>query len=103
MLHTTIKGMLSHKTRSLLTAISIALGVAFLAGHADADRQHEPCVRQPLRDGQLRYGRRGPGRSDTDRDGTETGRAPVPAGVLDEVRGAKGSQSPRARSRGTHY
>ena len=41
MLTATVRGMLAHKLRLVLTTASIALGVAFLAGTLDTHRHHE--------------------------------------------------------------
>jgi putative ABC transport system permease protein len=90
MLSATIKGMLAHKLRLVLTATSIALGVAFLAGtlmlshsmqtavdnlFADASSGTDTVVRTAI---------------DDEQPEAAANRAPVPASLLDAVRGVDG-------------
>ncbi|MFC7362188.1 ABC transporter permease [Nocardioides astragali] len=90
MLSATIKGMLAHKLRLVLTATSIALGVAFLAGtlmlshsmqtafdnlFADASSGTDTVVRSEIDDAQPQ---------------AEANRATVPTSLLDEVRRVDG-------------
>ena len=89
MLSATIKGMLAHKLRLVLTATSIALGVAFLAGtlmlshsmqtafdnlFADASSGTDTVVRSEI-DGEAE---------------AAADRAPMPMSLLDEVRRVDG-------------
>src|SRR4028118_2312617 len=90
MLHTTIKGMLSHKTRSLLTAISIALGVAFLAGTlmlTDSMNRAFDNLFATVNSGTDAVVR---AEATEDDNGTQTGRDVLPAKLLDDVRGVEG-------------
>jgi putative ABC transport system permease protein len=90
MLHTTIKGMLSHKTRSLLTAISIALGVAFLAGTlmlTDSMNRAFDNLFATVNSGTDVVVR---AEATTDDEGNESGRAPLPADLLAEVSEVEG-------------
>jgi putative ABC transport system permease protein len=90
MLHTTFKGMLSHKMRSLLTAISIALGVAFLAGTLmlnDSMSRAFDSLFATVNSGTDVVVR---AEATTDEDGKETGRTSLPANLLDDVRTADG-------------
>ena len=62
MLTATLRGMVAHKLRLVLTTASIALGVAFLAGHARPDRHHGARLRAALRQGLVRHRRGRPHR-----------------------------------------
>ena len=42
----TIKGILAHKVRFLLTGVAVILGVAFISGHARAHRDDQQDVRR---------------------------------------------------------
>ena len=85
MLHTALKGMLSHKVRSLLTAISIALGVAFLAGTLmlnDSMTRAFDNLFATVNSGTDVLVR---AEADADEEGTETGRSSVPAALVEEI------------------
>jgi putative ABC transport system permease protein len=89
MLRATITGMLAHRVRLLLTATSIALGVAFLAGTlmlTESMQRAFDDLFQTVNSGTDSVVRSStvPGTGDT-----ET-RQPVPAAVLDGVRGVDG-------------
>src|SRR4051812_10786354 len=91
MVKTTIKGLLAHKVRLALTAVSVILGVAFMSGTyvlTDTLKQSFTNLFQDIsadRDvvvrSQSKFGADDPFGED---------RAPVPASVLQTVRGVDG-------------
>ena len=100
MLTATIKGMLAHKLRLVLTATSIALGVAFLAGtmmlshsmqrafdelFASVSAGTDTVVRAESDEPQAAGAQEGP---------------PVPAGLVDEIRGLDGVAAAEGRVEG---
>src|SRR5205823_3697728 len=78
MLSTTIRQMLAHKTRLILTTASIALGVAFLAGTLVLTDTMGLAFEQLF------------GKVSSGTDAVGTSRAPVPASALAAVRNAPG-------------
>src|SRR3954464_13521509 len=87
----TIKGMLAHRLRLFLTATSIALGVAFVAGTLMLNDSMQRAFDDVF--GSINSGtdvavraEEGPGES----DGGDEGRAPLPATLVDRVRGVDG-------------
>jgi putative ABC transport system permease protein len=100
MLSTTIKGMLAHKLRLALTATSIALGVAFLAGTLMLSHSMQSAYDDL-------FANAGAGTAtvvrtqSTDQGGAaEADRPPVPAALLSEVRGADGVKVAEGRVEG---
>ncbi len=96
----TLKGMVAHKLRLVLTTASIALGVAFLAGTLVLTDTMGLAFEQLF--GKVSAGTDAVVRTQaayTESEGISTSRAPVPASVLDEVakvdgvRAAEGSVS----------
>jgi putative ABC transport system permease protein len=100
MLSATIKGMLAHKLRLVLTAASIALGVAFLSGtlmlsssmqrafddlFASVEGGTDTVVRTV---------------ADNEEQATAGDRAPVPAALLDQVRHVDGVATAEGRVEG---
>jgi putative ABC transport system permease protein len=91
MLSATIKGMLAHKLRLFLTATSIALGVAFLAGTLmlnDSMQRAFDDVFGSINSGTDVAVRAEAG--DVQSDEGEVDRAPLPAKFIDRVRGIDG-------------
>src|ERR671920_82975 len=84
MMTATIKGMLAHKLRLVLTATSIALGVAFLAGTLMLSNSMQKAFDDLF--ASVDGGKDAVVRTAVD-DGAAAGeRAPVPAALLDRVR-----------------
>ena len=100
----TLRGMLAHKLRLVLTTASIALGVAFLAGTLDPHRHDEhwrstsSSARSPSgTDAVVRHEA-----AYTASSGVGVSRAvPSPPAVLDQVQQGDGVAPPRASSAAT--
>src|SRR4051812_3399414 len=91
MLSTTIRQMLAHKLRLVLTTASIALGVAFLAGTLVLTDTMGLAFEQLW--GRVPAGPAGvarPGAPSSASDGVGPSRGPIPASVLDQVKGVDG-------------
>src|SRR3712207_2322873 len=89
MLHATLKGMLAHRLRVVLTCVSIALGVGFLAGtlilNSSLQRAFDGVI------GTLAAGVDVVVRAEaTVGEGAAAQRPPLPAGTLAAVRGVDG-------------
>ncbi len=87
----TLRGMLAHKLRLVLTVASIALGVAFLAGTLVLTDTMHLAFDQLF--GKVSSGTDAVVRAEaayTQSEGTGTSRAPIPSSVLQRVRGVDG-------------
>src|SRR6266545_2577248 len=87
----TLRGMLAHKVRLVLTVASIALGVAFLAGTLVLTDTMQLAFDQLF--GKVSSGTDAVVRAEaayTQSEGTGTSRAPIPASVLQQVRKVDG-------------
>ncbi|MGH8939086.1 MAG: ABC transporter permease, partial [Actinomycetes bacterium] len=87
----TLRGMLAHKLRLVLTTASIALGVAFLAGTLMLTDTMKLAFEQLF--GKVSSGTDAVVRQEaayTASSGVGTSRAPIPASVLDQVRAVDG-------------
>ncbi len=87
----TLRGMLAHKVRLVLTVASIALGVAFLAGTLVLTDTMQLAFDQLF--GKVSSGTDAVVRAEaayTQSEGTGTSRAPIPASVLQQVRTVDG-------------
>jgi putative ABC transport system permease protein len=87
----TLRGMLAHKLRLVLTVASIALGVAFLAGTLVLTDTMQLAFDQLF--GKVSSGTDAVVRAEaayTQSEGTGTSRAPIPASVLQQVRTVDG-------------
>src|SRR6266508_3673664 len=87
----TLRGMLAHKLRLVLTVASIALGVAFLAGTLVLTDTMHLAFDQLF--GKVSSGTDAVVRAEaayTQSEGTGTSRGPVPSSVLQRVRGVDG-------------
>ncbi|TCO44365.1 putative ABC transport system permease protein [Kribbella antiqua] len=87
----TLRGMLAHKVRLVLTVASIALGVAFLAGTLVLTDTMRLAFDQLF--GKVSAGTDAVVRAEaaySQSEGISTSRAPIPAGVLTQVRKADG-------------
>ena len=87
----TLRGMLAHKLRLVLTTASIALGVAFLAGTLMLTDTMKLAFDQLF--GKVSSGTDAVVRQEsayTEASGVSTSRAPIPASVLDQVRTVDG-------------
>src|SRR6266540_1868995 len=87
----TLRGMLAHKVRLVLTVASIALGVAFLAGTLVLTDTMQLAFDQLF--GKVSSGTDAVVRAEaayTQSEGTGTSRAPIPSSVLQRVRGVDG-------------
>ena len=96
MLTTTIRGMVAHKLRLVLTTASIALGVAFLAGTLVLTDTMGLAFEQLF--GKVSAGTDAVVRTEaayTESEGIGTSRPPIAASVLDDV--AQGRRRPRRR------
>src|SRR3954469_4404581 len=101
MLSATIKGMLAHKLRLVLTATSIALGVAFLAGTLmlnDSMQRAFDNVFGSINSGTDVAVRADAG--DVKTDNPDDSRPPIPASVLPLVRGVDGVAEAEGSVRG---
>src|SRR4051795_938575 len=101
MLSATIKGMLAHKLRLVLTATSIALGVAFLAGTLmlnDSMQRAFDNVFGSINSGTDVAVRADAG--DVKTDNPDDSRPPIPASVLPLVQGVDGVASAEGSVRG---
>src|SRR3954447_15890054 len=101
MLSATIKGMLAHKLRLVLTATSIALGVAFLAGTLmlnDSMQRAFDNVFGSINSGTDVAVRADAGQVET--DNPDDSRPPIPATVLGVVRGVDGVAEAEGSVRG---
>src|SRR4051795_3996723 len=101
MLSATIKGMLAHKLRLVLTATSIALGVAFLAGTLmlnDSMQRAFDNVFGSINSGTDVAVRADAG--DVKTDNPDDSRPPIPASVLPLVRGGAGVAKAEGSVRG---
>jgi putative ABC transport system permease protein len=91
MLTTTLRGMISHKLRLVLTTASIALGVAFLAGTLVLTDTMGAAFQQLF--GKVSAGTDAVVRTEasyTASEGIGTSRSPIDAKILDEVRKVEG-------------
>ncbi|MEV0799255.1 FtsX-like permease family protein [Kribbella sp. NPDC050281] len=87
----TLRGMLAHKLRLVLTVASIALGVSFLAGTLVLTDTMRLAFDQLF--GKVSAGTDAVVRAEaayTQSEGTGTSRGPIPASVLQQVRGVDG-------------
>lgn len=87
----TLRGMLAHKVRLVLTIASIALGVAFLAGTLILTDTMRLAFDQLF--GKVSAGTSAVVRAEaafSQTEGISTSRAPIPAAVLDKVRSVDG-------------
>jgi putative ABC transport system permease protein len=101
MLSATIKGMLAHKLRLFLTATSIALGVAFLAGTLMLNDSMQRAFDDVF--GSINSGTDVAVRAESGEVKTadpDDSRPPVPANVLDLVRGVDGVATAEGSVRG---
>ena len=96
----TIKGMLAHRLRLVLTTASIALGIAFLAGTLVLTDTMQRAFDQLF--GSIGSGTDVVVRSHSDYNGggTGPGRPPVPASVADQVRTVPGVRAAEGRVSG---
>jgi putative ABC transport system permease protein len=90
MLTATLKGMLSHKLRLFLTATSIALGVAFLAGTLMLTSSMQRAFDELFSDVNASSDTVVRARSGLEGTGVSDERPPVPASVLERVRDVDG-------------
>src|SRR3954452_6530194 len=91
MLTATLRGMLAHKLRLLLTTASIALGIALLAGTLILT--NTMGIAFDMLFGKISSGTDAVVRTEapfTATEGVGTNRGPIPASVLDQVRHVDG-------------